>query len=61
MFEREILDHAAFLRDEEEAARLEYELQEAAIQEYDEEMERDLNDDACWLPPEECPAGWDKV
>lgn len=49
-FEREIIDHQAFLRDEEEAAQLEY------------EYAMDYWEGEDYLPEEvECPAGWDKV
>ena len=48
-FEREIIDHQAFLRDEEERAQLEYEL----------ECELDWGLPEADLP--ECPAGWESI
>lgn len=51
-FEREIIDHTAFLRDEEEAARLEWEMECELGWDLPEDEEADLT---------ECPAGWDRV
>jgi hypothetical protein len=53
-FEREIVDHAAFLRDEEERAQLEYELECEYAMDYWEGED--------YLPEEvECPAGWESI
>ena len=52
-FEREILDHAAFLRDEEEAARLEYEVEA----EYGQDWEEDLLETYNIITPEDADFG----
>lgn len=41
-FEREILDHQAFLRNEEEAARLEYEVEAEYGQDWEEDLPGDV-------------------
>lgn len=51
-FEREIIDHQAFLRDEEERAQLELEFEYGLDWEDEEELD----------PSEtECPAGWESI